>query len=485
MKWILAFLFLLNFITGLSLLNEGLFHCDSVFLAEAVEKTYATGVLQPAYRGRFGSVIVNLALYYPFFLLGQNADFALRVSSILFHSLSIVVLFLLVSELLGNRLAAFFTAWLFSFTPLYLIPNTYGKEHGLSNFVFLLSLYLLSQAFTRRSLLICGISSFLLACSVTIRESMLAVIPLYFFLYGRPAISFHPLRVIIPKERRSLKWLSAAFVPFLLALIFSLRAYLGSVIYDSVMIENFASSNFMGFFSPVFPYALRDFCLAIPLSLLVFSVTGVVMMLRNRRIFIVVFFLFWFAFLFYFGNVSCYAPRYLDIPGIAVYVFASYALSLFYRKYKLGVWLLFLCCIVYMLILILPLLVFRHGYNGEKQFAFYVARNTEPNAVVIAMDDAPFIEYYAKRKTLNHPIENQNEIDAFIAMLKKQLEGDLPIYLIGSGLSYDPHSNFRESFFNSFNLELVGRKLAEDYHRPELQFQTYEEELLRVTLKKR
>lgn len=485
MKWILLFLFAVNFITGLSLLNEGLFHCDSVFLAEAVEKTYATGVLQPAYRGRFGSVIVNLALYYPFFLLGQNADFALRVSSILFYSLSIIVLFLLISELLDNRLTAFFTACLFSFTPFCFIPNTYGKEHGLSNFVFLLSLYLLSRAFTRRSLLICGISSFLLACSVTIRESMLAVIPLYFFLYAKPAISFHPLKVIIPQERRNLKWLSAAFVPFLLTLIFSLRAYLGSVIYDSVMIENFASSNFMGFFSPVLPYALRDFYLAIPLPLLVFSVTGVVMMLKNRHIFMAVFFIFWFALLFYFGNVSCYAPRYLDIPSIPIYVFAAYALSLLYRKYKLGAWFILVCSIIYMLILSLPLLVFRHSYNGEKQFAFYVARNTEPNAVVIAMDDSPFIEYYAKRKTLLHPIGNQKEIGAFIAMVKQQLENHLPIYLIGSGLSYDPGDNFRESLFNFFNLELVGRKLAEDYHRPELQFQTYLEELFRITLKKR
>ena len=96
---IIILLFLLNFITGMLFINEGLFHHDSVRLAQAVEKTYKTGRLQPAVRGRYGLVVVNSLIYLPFFLLGQNADFATRFSSILFHSLSIVALFLLIKEL--------------------------------------------------------------------------------------------------------------------------------------------------------------------------------------------------------------------------------------------------------------------------------------------------------------------------------------------------------------------------------------------------
>lgn len=108
MKAIVFFLFLLNFITSLLFINEGLFHFDSVVLAQAVEKTYATGMLHPAHKGRYGSVIINAIMHLPFHILGKNADFTVRLSSILFHSLSIVALFLFVEALFNNRILALF-----------------------------------------------------------------------------------------------------------------------------------------------------------------------------------------------------------------------------------------------------------------------------------------------------------------------------------------------------------------------------------------
>src|SRR5512135_724563 len=83
-------LFLLNFAVGILLINEGLFHHDSVLLAKAVEDVFRTGRLQPAFHGRYASVAINTVLYLPFFIFGSNADLSVRLSSVLFHALSIV-----------------------------------------------------------------------------------------------------------------------------------------------------------------------------------------------------------------------------------------------------------------------------------------------------------------------------------------------------------------------------------------------------------
>src|SRR4030042_1469971 len=183
---VLLFLFLLNLFAGLFFINEGLFHHDSVLLAKAVEDTYATGHLQPEARGRYGAVIVNNIIHFPFFLLGHNADFTTRFSSGLFHSLSICALFLFAYELLGSIMTAFFSGILLSFTPFYFSPNTWGKEHGLYITFILLSFYFLYRGTDKNNILSVGLSSFLAAFSVSIKESALAVLPLYFLLYLRP-----------------------------------------------------------------------------------------------------------------------------------------------------------------------------------------------------------------------------------------------------------------------------------------------------------
>ena len=129
-------LFLSAFFFGLYFINEGLFHYDSVILAKAVEDVYRTGHLQPAVGGRYGIVIINSILYFPFYCLGQNADLMTRLSSVLFYALSIPSFFIFIKDLFEDHIQGFFAAILLAVTPFYLVPNTYGKEHGMSMFFF-------------------------------------------------------------------------------------------------------------------------------------------------------------------------------------------------------------------------------------------------------------------------------------------------------------------------------------------------------------
>jgi hypothetical protein len=130
-----------------------------------------------------------------------------------------------------------------------------------------------------------------------------------------------------------------------------------------------------------------------------------------------------------------------------------------------------------------PLLVFRHDYNGQKHFALFVARHTEPRALIIVMDEAPFIQYYGHRDTLTPPLGNQEEIDVFIKKINHCFKEDVPVYLVQEGLDYLRRDNLKKGFFRDFKIQLIGRQLTEDFHFPELRFYAYQEGLYKVKIK--
>lgn len=480
-------LFLLNFITALCLINEGLFHCDSVMLAQATEKTYATGLLAPSLNGRYGAVIVNSLVYLPFFLAGQNADFATRLSGILFHSLSIVALFLFVRQILGSLRVAFFSALLFSFTPFYFVPNTYGKEHGAAMFFLLLSFYLLLRGLNKKSLSLLSLAGISFVFSVSIRESMLAAIPLFILLYLSAEVSINPVRVIIPPDRLKLKFILPSALSLLLGLSLLYFMYLKKVIYQTFFIKDTATVFFLSIFSRSFKLALSDLFTSIHPVLFVFSLCGAVKMLYDKKIFPALFLLSCFLLIFYFGNTSCYVARHLDLVAIPVFVFAAYALSQACLKYKWMVFFLILSFVLSMFIFIYPLLYIRHRYNGEKQFALYVSAKTENNAIIIAMDYVPFIEYYAKRKAIVYPIADMAKMNNFISEINGYLKQGIPVYLKDLSLSYDTGQGgfLAKALMDNYDMILVGNKLTEDFHRPELKFRFYRDSLLKIQLKKR
>lgn len=463
MKYAAILLFLLNFITGLLFINDGLFHHDSVVLAQAVERTYATGVLQPAIKGRYGGVIAGSIVYFPFFLSGQNADFAIRFSSVLFHSLSIVALLLFINELFNNPLPAFFSSLLFSFTPFYFSPNTYGKEHGLSIFIFLFSLYLLCRGLNKKSLILIAISGFSVVLTVTVRESMLLALPLYPLLYLSPEVSFRPFKITVPQERLNLKWIAAAGIPFLLMLSFILWAYLSPVIYKALFIDKEGESAFR-----ILPLVIRDLFVSLPIFVASFFILGVRRMLLDKKTAIALFFIIWFSIIFYFSFKVIYCPRYLDIVVIPIYLFVSYFLADLYKRNKFIVMCLVVYCVLYMFHFMYPMLVFRHFYSGPKRLSLFIKHKTEPNAVIIENSYKPFIEYYGKRKVIQFP--QDNSVQGFFKKIDAYLSNKTPVYITDMASMQDSGGEFTRGFLKCFHATFLGKVVLDEYHRPELQF---------------
>jgi len=473
-------LFFLSLIMGLLLINEGLFHYDAVKLAQAVEKTYATARLEPATVGRYGAVILSAIVYFPFFLFKQNADFAVRLTTVIFYALSVAMLFIFIKELTRDSLQAIFASLLFCFTPFYFMPNTYGKEHGMAMFFLLLSFYLVYKGGVKKSAWFLGASGLAFIFSLTIRESILIVVPLLFLLYLRPEISLRPLKIRIPQDCFSPRLFLSFILPLILGFCFIFFIYFKSSLYRALFMRDTASTYFIGLFSRSLMAALRDLSLTMPILLFLFFIFGVVRFKRQGSNFLVTFFLVWLMSIFYFANTNTYCARYLDIVIVPIYFFAAYILAGLYKKDKIIALSIMVYFILSMVIFMYPMLEFRHGYNGEKQFALYVKEKTESNALIIAMDDAPFIEYYAKRQNMVHSVDGIKEAQKFINDVEVRLKENLPVYLIESGFSYDAKGIFKKAIGENFNLAIIGEKLAEDYHRPEMGFQIYNQKLFKI-----
>ena len=95
-------LFISSLALGIRFMNDGLFHYDSIILAQAVEKTFETGELHGQINQRYGSVILHGLVYLPFWILGYEAEWPLLFAGVLFHALSVAALFLFIQELMGR-----------------------------------------------------------------------------------------------------------------------------------------------------------------------------------------------------------------------------------------------------------------------------------------------------------------------------------------------------------------------------------------------
>ena len=189
---IVLLLFIVVFSVGLRFINEGLFHYDSVRLAQTVEENFRTGTFRGiSAGGRYGMVVVASAVYYPFFLAGQNADFAVRLTSLLMLALSAAAIYLLTFEMSRSRFGAFAAALLMSVTPLFIIPSTYGKEHSTAVFFFTLACYCALRGQRSRALLWPITASLLYTFSLSVRET---------FVLGLPAFVWF---IVFPRVRRT------------------------------------------------------------------------------------------------------------------------------------------------------------------------------------------------------------------------------------------------------------------------------------------
>ena len=456
-------LFLGAFLFAFYFMNEGLFHVDSVMLARAVEDSYRTRCLHPAVSGRYGIVIINAILYLPFYVIGQNADFLTRFSSVFFYALSIPAFFIFINALFKDRIQGFVAAVLLALTPFYLIPNTFGKEHGMSMFFFLCSLVLVNRSAEEKrpgGVLLAGLC-FMIALSV--RESLLFMLPFYFWVYFKPVIVMRGWGIEIQQERLNGRMLAFLFLP--LAIIFSLMllTYLGVVMQRSLSGDELSVPHFFGCFSKIFWSAGLDLKASFPSSYFCLGLLGILVVGLERHFFLLVFFLVWGGVILIYGNFDGYVPRHLDMFILAAHAFVSFFLAWLYRRFRVAAFGIFALLITMQLIFMYPMLEFRRHYDGALRLAAFVKTITPPNAVLITVDEAPFIEYYAKRKTISYPVDHWERLDGVLSDIKDLLKRNIPVYLILAPQGYLQGGTILKSAFAQTSLrgDLILRQLIE------------------------
>ena len=477
--WILPILlFLLSLGFRWVFVNAGMFHHDEVLLARAVEASAETGRLTGYFTGRYGAVLLNLLAYLPYkAATGLGAERVVPFVAILTGALLVGCMYLFVLEVTGRKLAAVMASLFLNFNFLFLTTSTTGKENTSQLFFAVLGLHLLLSGTARGSWprKTAGAAAF--AFSLTVHESGILLIPIavLFLLQGLD-------------RSRGVKELvlDTALLLVITAIPFAL--YLGDLIVAQITARNPqalpGSTGFAGLFSPILGIAFQDLYAITRVPLLFLAAAGIVALVRKPLLLCP--FLLWVLLIFYFGNVSSYGPRYLLVPlvpfvilgGIGGDRIAGHVQSAYLRGAAMAGILLLVCGLgiadAY------PLIRFRSNYCGPKRMAEFVRERTEPDAIILTMDESVFIEYYAKRKVLIHPVSEDEPNRKFVEEVLALARSGKTVYVNSTAFSYDYQRHFQRLVLENFHVIPVGEVLDEDYHRPELRFATFPNRLFRI-----
>lgn len=360
---IAAVLFLATFAFLYAFRNEGIFHLDAIFLAQAVERIYADNAWDVSWR--FGAVLANALVYFPFWLSGENAERSTIVASILFHAASIPVLFLFLERLCGSRLLAALSAGLLAVAPVYSVANTFGKEYGLAILLVATSFFLALRARETGSAVGAASSALCFALSYIVWEGLLAITPIYLVVLFAPR--FEPL-AWGPHTRRLA---AGALAGFGVGLALDLSTSLATIL------RTYAGSRhmtgFLGIASPMLRVAMGDLARLLGWPFLLTSALGLVVALAQRRyLSILPLAGLLIATLAFYGNLSTYGPRYLVLCALGLSMLAGAALHFMLTRRRLlqvAAVAAYVCIVGSMVAASYPLLAPRHRYNGAKRFA--------------------------------------------------------------------------------------------------------------------
>ena len=486
-RWVAFLLFAASLALRLVYLNDGLFHLDSVRMVLSVEKTVETGEFHSWFRS--GSEIVNLILYLPLnALFGvEKADFTARLTNAIFGSLAVAMLFLLTHLLSGRIFAGLSAAVLYSVSPLFLAVTTIAKVHGVETFFILTAIYLVFQFHRTTSRFSLSLSAACMGFAPWVRESALVFIPIYALAYLKPELRLDRRFVRLPPYTLTAANLAAVLVPLAVVLGGGMYIDIADRIQHQVMRE-LATNNasFLGLFSHSLEKALRDSWINFGLPIAGLSAAGLaLLLLRERDRFLAAFLLAWLATVFYFGNLHSYGARYLTVVSIPVYIFSGITLSILanqrhWMARTLAISLLALVAILSFLSAY-PRIEYRSEISGPKDYALWLKEQVPPNAVIIAMDDSAFIEYYAGLRSKRHPIGDADAMQKWVRDVRGLIADGTPVYAVRSAFSYDHQRLFRRALRTHFQLDWVGSHRTENYHRAELRFALKNSPLFRLS----
>lgn len=425
--YIVSFLFLISFITRLLYINDGLLHHDSVQTAIATEGTLETGRLHGITGGRYGYIILNVLAYVaPHYIFGvKSSELTINIVTILFASLSVVVLYLFVKELLNNKYIAFSSSLLFSFTPIYLSVTTYTKSHAHSIFFILLAGYFLIKLIKTNLVIHKLLFSLTLGFSLFIRATDVFVsLPLFFLIYFFPKKFFND-NEIKNKKVFTINNLLTIYIP----LFFSFIMYVlfqGGYLYSGIIGNKLLDTNL----SIVSDFSLALFLYIPPLALflIVYGFFNLLKRKKNITFLLLIWFLSVLIFYLSFGRVKL---RYFIPLLVPLSISMGEGLDIIRERYKILFILLLITVPVLMFLLVQPSLSFRHSYSSEKESALYISNITGNNSIIFDSGDSTvFYDYYTNKKIMGCLFADKpKEFSEKIAIINDALESNISVYM--------------------------------------------------------
>ncbi|MFH0859726.1 MAG: glycosyltransferase family 39 protein [Candidatus Altiarchaeota archaeon] len=493
-RWMIPIaIFVIAFLPRFAYMNDGLFHTDSVIMAIAVENTFKTLNLHymhpPGYPGQ---VIIATVLYAIHHALtgAESAEFACTFTSVLLGSLGVVMLYYFVEEFFQSRRAAIFSSLILTVFPVYLSLSTYAKDHATEVFFLLLAAYLSARASRTKSRRLTVLASLACGYAIAIRIVNLLFLPFFMLIYYRESPvkvkkKGDALRLMLDKNPKAFaeELLTLLLPAALMFLLLYLPMFTSEGIQPLRYVAGYA--RWLGIFSDVLPTSLEWATISItPLGWLLFAAGFLAYFKREKRKSLVI--LGWaVAFFLYGGNLGITTPRYVIPALVPVVMFMGVALDVIWgRAGNVASVIVLIILMSWMFFTIQPILEFRSELSGPKAFALEVMKNTEPNALILTMDQSYHIEYYAKRRARGYSVADGAEgMDKMLADVDISLENGTPVYVMTSLFSYPGRELLMQKMDQEYNFENVGTFLNEDWHRDSIFSAINNETLLRISKK--
>lgn len=491
---IAIFLFVVALSLRIMFVNDGIPHFDSIADANKAKDTFDTTKFNYSYGYGAPGIIFMLTIGYALdhWITGAtNAEFAYFFITLVTAALSISMLYLVIKKITNNKTMGIMSALFFCVTPIYLSITTYPKTHAPAIFFALLAGYFLIKARDEKEkrLKYIIISGLLFSFSISIRVfNFLYILP-FFVLYLKPkAVNNKKIFLSVDKELINKKNVfcfvfSLFIVLFLLFVPYLIDRGAGAIATNIAGEQKTVA--WQGLFSDRIPSSIQALYVSVTWLGVIAIILGLLYFFKKDRMVLAAFLLWFLSFFLWYGNLRGNEPRFLSDALIALIIFMAAGCYVIYQNSKLFGIIFAAALIVMMFITIYPIIEYRHNYSGQKEFALWVASVTEPSSILITTDEGFFYQFYTGRPFIGHYYSGtDDEIANFIEIMHNYLQKGVPVYMSEAGIGYDPDGRFGKALMDNFDIYVVGSKTNEAYGQNTLQFQLYEEKLLRIEEKK-
>jgi hypothetical protein len=473
LSWISpAVILLASFLLRISLISKGPYHVDCLNLALKAQETLDTGVLQNLFGSGYPLTVLLGAVFIGMGRLVSVQDPVIMVNfmSVVFSSLAVFLLYYLGKNLFNVK-TGFFSAILYSVTPIFLGISVYGKSHAPNIFFLLLCLWLLTRFRGHLSFRYLGLAALAFGCAGATRlQDMVLMVPATaYFLATMPQ----------PAPQRLRAGLAFFGLAGLLGAGFHLPYLFGPdagpfLAQFGHFWDQGVTHSFRGVFSPALGIACEYLWMTLSFLGLGLSVFGLLLIgLNDRRA--CVFLLLWFGVpLLFYGNLWTIAPRFFAFCLVPLFLGQGYLLSRFFSykpTFRIPVILFTLFLLFYSVYQVYAILLLRHQRALLPEYVRWVQQTVEEDAVIIVGSDSSlFFKHYGPLKVTGRPIGQfsipQRKLARFGKKIDSFLKTRTPLYISFNSLHvYDPLNQFSSFMGKNYRLEPVGGHLVEFWHK--------------------